>query len=127
MATPLTLSGELQVPPDQGQPNAPIPFSVSTSFDSKVDDELNLSGAGSKVIDFGTIASPGAKIVLIEVDPSATASPIQIRVNGGGASGQTELSPGGFWAYASPTPLAGITALEIIFITNVKVRVRAFG
>jgi hypothetical protein len=127
MSTPFTLSGTLQLPPDLGVPNTNIPFSTSSGFDSRSEAEYNFVGAGTKVVDFGTITSPGAKAILIEVDPNATATPVLVQFNGGGAPGQVEIAPGGFIAYANPVPLTGITSVSIVYSTNVRVRIRLLG
>lgn len=127
MSTPFELTGSLSVPPDSGVPAAPIPFGGVGAFESRADVELNIAAAGTISVDFGTIGSPGAKCALIEVDPSPTGDPINCRFNGGGSSGQVEVSPGGALAYYSPVPVAGLTALDIVSTTANKVRVRLFG
>ena len=127
MSTPFELSGALTAPPDAGVTAVPIPFGGVGSFDSRADVELNIAGAGTISVDFGTIGSPGAKLALIEVDASSSGSPINCRFNGGGSSGQVEVSPGGALAYYSPVPVAGLTALDIVSTTANKVRVRLFG
>src|SRR3972149_7991488 len=104
MATPFTLQGSLVLPPDTGQPNCTIPFALASAFDGEQHYILNLLGAGTKTIDFGTVVSPGLKAFLLEVDPSATAAPINVRINGGGAVGQWEVSAGGFLACGRPGP-----------------------
>jgi hypothetical protein len=127
VSTPFEAKGELIYPPDTGQPNATIPVNVTANFDSKVDYELSLTGSATQSVDMGTVIAPGAKAVLIEVDPDAAASPINVQFNGGGAGGQSEVSPGGFLFMGSPTPTTGITQIDIVHTTNVKVRVRVLG
>jgi len=126
MPTPFTVSGTLQLPPDVGMPNAPIPFLVSNQFDAKVDMELNLVGAGTHTVGFGTLGIPGIKLLLIEVDANPTGAPIYIQLNGG-VAGQEEISPGGFKLTCNPLPVAGTTSMQIVYTTNNKVRIRLLG
>lgn len=123
--TPFTLSGSFDYPPDDGQPIAARDYSVSNSFESKKEGDYVLSGAGTQVVDFGTVAK--AKAFLIEVDPdtSPSAAPINVTINGG--TDQWEISPGGFIAYASPVPSVGITSMSIAHTVSAKVRVRLLG
>jgi hypothetical protein len=127
MATPFTLSGTLSLPPDQGEPIVAIPFRGSGFFESKVDLELKLAGSGTRDVDLGTIGAPGAKALVIEVDPSATAAPVGVRINGAGAPGELEVSPGGFLVYSNPAPQAGVTGLTLVHATEVRVRIRVLG
>jgi hypothetical protein len=125
MAAPFTISGSLVFAPDSGQPQATQPFSTASTFESKTEQELNISGAGSQVISFGTLGSPGAKALLIEVDASSTGAPINVNVNGG--TDDLEISPGGFLALGSPAPVTGITSITIVSTTANKVRIRVLG
>lgn len=133
MSTPFTISGKLEVPPDAGQPNAPIPFGLSSNYDSALNGvEFTFLGSGTKAIDLGTIPSAGLKGLLIKVDaagptPGVTPAPIFVRLNGASATGQEEISPGGFKAMMSPNPSAGITALTIVYASDVRVRIWAYG
>ncbi len=125
--TPFTLSGNLSYPPDTGEPNANRPFSGSGSFSSNVENVLQLVGAGTYVVGMGTVPAAGAKGLLVEVDPATTAVPIQVQYNTGTAAGAVEVSPGGFFAYFNPNPVAGITAISIVYTADVGVRVRVLG
>ena len=127
MATPFTFQGTLSLPPDNSLPQDPIPFGVSAQFSSKAEFILQLVGAGSKVIDLGTLAPPGAKGYLIKADPGSTVLPITVRLNGAGAAGEEEISAGGFKAVGSPNPVAGVTSLEILYSSNVTVRIWVLG
>lgn len=127
MSTPFTISGSLALPPDTGQPIGQIPFAGSSTFESKADFEFKLTGSGTQAVDFGSVGAPGAKGVLVEVDSDAAAAPVNLRFNGGGSSGQMEVSPGGFYAYFSPTPSAGLTSMDIVYTTACRVRVRVLG
>lgn len=121
MSTAYTYSGQLNYPPDSGQPAADRAFSISGNFDAKSVVELELTGAGTQVVDFGSIAAPGAAVVLVKHDADASGSPIQLRFNGG--SDDIELAPGGFLAYSSPVPATGITALSVIHTAVAHVRI----
>jgi hypothetical protein len=127
MATPFTFSTTLTYPPDEGQANAERVGSVAANFDSKSEKTLQLTGSGTIAVDLGTIISPGTKAIFIEVDPGTGIAPINVQFNGGGAPGQVEISPGGFLCLASPVPIAGVTAIDIVHTTQVTVRFRALG
>jgi hypothetical protein len=127
MTTPYTFQGALNLPGDTGLVAESIPFNFSSAFGSKIIDGLQLAGSGTFVVNFGTIASPGAKFIAIRVEPDVAAAPVNLRWNGGGSSGQVEVAPGGFLILASPTPVAGITALSLVYTTNVTVSIWGFG
>ena len=122
MATPFTISGTLDFPPDDGQPIAKRPFSQSGSFDSKQEADLILSGAGTHIVGFGTVDN--VKGMLIEVAPTSLA-PVNIRVNSG--TDDIEIAPGGFWAYSNPAPSSGITALSVVYTLDARVQIRLLG
>jgi hypothetical protein len=122
MSTPFSMSGVFTYPPDDGQPVATRDFSQSGQFNSKSEEDLVLVGAGTISVGFGTVAM--AKAVLIEVAATASA-PIEVKLNGG--TDVLEISPGGFWAYSSPAPSVGITALDIDYTADAKVKVRILG
>jgi hypothetical protein len=122
MPTPFTLSGVFTYPPDDGQPDAKRDFTNTGNFDSKCEKDLDLVGAGTEAVGFGTVLA--AKALIIEVAATAQA-PVNIRINGG--TDDIEIAPGGFLAYASPVAVAGITALDIVYTMNAKVKVRILG
>ena len=127
-ATPFTLQGFFRYPPDDGSPEADRDFSVQSSYLSKSEVDLNLVGAGSYTANFGTLTALGAKGLLVEVAaaaPGATAAPINVRFNGGAED--VEISQGGFLAFGSPNPVAGILGLEIIHTQNACVKIRVLG
>jgi len=126
MATPFTVSGSLQIPPDSGQPVAPIPFSLSNQYEAKTRMELNLVGVGTHSVCFGTIAAPGAKLILVEVDADPAAAPIYVQ-NNGGVAGQIEIAAGGFMIIGNPAPVAGTSSMQIVHSTNNKVHVTILG
>lgn len=129
MATPIPfqLTGVLTYPPDDGEPNADHPFSLSSSYDHSAVFKYELTGSGTKTVDFGTISTNGAKAILIELATDATA-PVMVQVNGGGAGGQLELSAGGIFALASPNPTAsGVLSLDLVHTAAATVRVRVLG
>lgn len=124
---PFQLNGVLTYPPDDGEPNADNPFALSSSFDSEAKFKYELTGAGSKDVSFGSIDTVGAKAILIELAADATA-PIMVQLNGGGASGQIELSAGGLWAFGSPTPtINGVLSMTLVHTAAATVRVRVLG
>lgn len=127
MATPFTLSGELLLPVDPGQPNSPIPFGVTDSFVSKADLELSYTGSATETVTLGTVASAGLKALVIELDDGTGVDPVYVRFNGGDVTSKMEISPGGFLAYGSPVPVAGIVSFTITHTTDCKIRVRALS
>ena len=124
-----TISGSLALPPDTGQPQSTIPFSVTQNFVAKASAILNLVGSGTETVSFGTIVAPGVKAMLIEVDADTSGSlaPVLVEINGGGPVGAIEISPGGFWAYGNPSPVAGIVSMDIVYTTANCVRVWLLG
>lgn len=118
MSKAFSLSGSLNYPPDSGQPAAARAFSQSGTFTSKAEKELVLVGAGTQVVDFGTVAK--AKAVQVEVRADSNA-PVGLIFNGGAE--QIEVSPGGFLVVGSPTPSTGITALSIVHTDDANVDV----
>ena len=129
MATPIPfqISGQLTFPPDDGEANCDHPFSLSSSFDSSAVFKYELTGAGTKSVDFGSIDTTGAKAILIEIATDATA-PVMVQFNGGGAPGQVELSAGGILAIASPVPtVSGVLSMDLVYTAAATVRVRVLG
>ena len=125
MSTSFTLAGQLNYPPDSGQPAADRAFSITGSFDAKSVVELVLTGSGTHVVNFGSIISPGAAAILIKHDAASGGSPVQLRFNG--STDDIEVASGGFIAYSSPVPAAGITALSIVHTANARVRIWILG
>lgn len=127
MSTPFSFSGTLKVPLDLGIPEEMLNVAFASAYDQYCLSKMDLVGAGTKSVPFGNLGAPGAKFVLIKVDASATAAPVQLRWNGGGALGQQEIAPGGFLLLGSSVPVAGMTSLDVVFTTNVTVRALVFG
>jgi hypothetical protein len=103
---------------------------MSDNFESNATFVYKLTGAGTQAVDLGTIAPEGCKLLSIEVDadPSPAAAAVMVQFNGGGAAGQVEIAPGGFLTLGSPKPTAaGITALSLVYTTDLCVRVRVLG
>lgn len=122
MATAFSIAGELNYPPDDGQPVGKRVFSQSGNFDSKAESDLVLSGAGTHDVGFGTVEM--AKAILIEVAATALA-PINVLINGG--TDEVEIAPGGFLAYSNPDPDVGIESLSIVHTMDAKVQIRILG
>lgn len=120
-----SITGQLLVPPDEGAPPAPVQFGIVAQCQSEEGGRLVLTGSGTKVVSFGTVGSPGAKLVLIEYLTGTAAAPLELAFNS--SSTPLELSPGGFLAYGSPTPQAGITSLTITYTSDCTLRVRLLG
>lgn len=122
MPVAFTFAGSLDYQPDDGQPVAKRAFSQSGNFDSKQESDLVLTGAGTHVVDFGTLAA--AKALLIEVAPTSLA-PVNLNFNGG--ADDIEIAPGGFLALSSPTPATGISDLSIVYTMSAGVKIRILG
>jgi hypothetical protein len=127
MGFPVTATLTLEYPPDEGLPPDNLPFPATMTVENRSVQRLKLVGAGTKKVDFGTIGEAGAKLILVVVEQSTGAAPITCRYNGGGALGEVEVSPGGYTCIVSPTPANGIVSLDILYTTNVNVRVWLFG
>ncbi len=121
MPIAFSIAATLNLPGGPTLPNDPIPAQVSSNFDHQSEGRLVLSGSGTKVVDLGTASSPGLKCLLVMVESSNIASPVEIRVNGS-STGGVEVSPGGFMAFGSPSPVTGITQLSIVYSSSVTVR-----
>lgn len=122
MATPFSIQGTLVYPPDSGQPAATRAFSNSGAFSSKQESDLVLTGSGTKVVSFGTVAA--AKGLLVELDATALA-PVNLLINS--SVTPIELAPGGFLAISSPAPTAGITALSVVYTLDATLSIRILG
>lgn len=122
-ANPFVLQGTLSYPPDVGQQPVGIPFALSGSYNTLADLRLEMTGPVTEVVPFGSV--DGVKVMLIEYEVTPGAAPIQLNVNSG--TDDIELTPGGFWAYGNPNPVAGITALSIVCTADAVVRVRLLG
>lgn len=123
--TPFAIAASLQLPGDSGlQPDA-IPFNVSSAFASEADTVLQLTGAGTQVVGFGSIITPGAKCILVKLDAGNAVQPITVLFNG--AETGLEVSPGGGILYANPNPVAGVTSMSIVFATTCTARIWVLG
>jgi len=122
MSTAFSIAGSLDYPPDDGQPIVKRPFSRSGNFNSKMEADLVLAGAGTQSVGFGTITQ--LKAALIEVDPTSLA-PVILHINGG--TDPIEIAPGGFWAYSNPAPATPITSMDVVYTMDARVQVRLLG
>lgn len=121
----IVLSGTASYPPDDGQAAVPVQFGYSGQYTSVVDSKLVETGAGTRVVPFGSIGAPGAKVAVIEYEAAVGAAPVNLRFNGG--TDNFELAPGGLLVWANPSPSIGITALSIVRTGDCSIRVRLFG
>jgi hypothetical protein len=125
MSTPFELSGLLNLPGTPGLPPDHIPFGVSNQYGSKSDFEFELTGTGTKTVNFGTMPAAGVKGLLVVYEQSTSSPIILLTVNGG--SSPIELSSGGFLALGSPTPATGVTSLSIAYTGAGRVRIWLLG
>jgi hypothetical protein len=127
MSTPFTAQGILTYPPDEGEAAADRTGTVQSQYDVKSEFELKLVGSGTHSVGFGTIDTTGAKAIMIELDTTAVA-PVMVQLNSGGATGQLEISAGGFFIFASPNPTSnGVLAIDLVHTQDAKVWVRILG
>ncbi len=123
---PVAFAGALQLAADQSLPPDAIPFNASLQATSVQSSVLTLSGSGTEVVPFGTVASPGAKGLLIRYDANQSgASPVLVTINGGGT--ELEISPGGMLVWFNPTPSAGAISCSIEYLTSCQLRVWVLG
>lgn len=126
MGTPFSLQATLSLPGTPGLPVDAIVFSMAAQYDSKAEFEYNLpSGSGTKVVDFGTMPALGAKAIVVHYEPLAAGPVIALTINGG--TQPLELTPGGMFVFASPTPAVGITAMTLAFTAAGRLRVWLLG
>jgi hypothetical protein len=125
---PFTFTGTLSVPLIDGQPSVPLPFNFAGQYKSKEIHDLNFTDAGTVSVSMGTIAEPGAKLIIVEHVPVVGASPVTVFYNGlGEGNPGKELAPGGIDLYYNPSPVSGITSISISNATIGRVRVWIFG
>lgn len=127
MSTPFAIQGILSLPLGPGSTAEPIPFGVVSQFDSRSSFEYLLpASSGTQVVDFGTMPAAGAKLVLVSYEAVGTPPPppITLTVNGGSS---VELSAGGFLCVGSPSPVSGVTSLDIGYTDVGKVKIWLLG
>ncbi len=124
-AIPIISNLTLTVPPDEGLSTNELPFIVSTTYEQKSVQELELTGTGSHTVGMGTVAAPGAKVVIIALGTGTAVAAVNVTINSG--SVPVEVSPGGYFALASPDPTTGITSLAIAHTSAATVKVWIFG
>lgn len=129
MGTPFSFTGTLSFPPDVSVPAELVGINFAAQYTQFNWCVMALTTPGTKVVPFGNIAAPGVKMALIKVDadPTGTAAPINLQWNAGGATGEQEIAPGGFFVLGSAVPVSGLTSLSIVSTTAVTVRVLLLG
>ncbi len=129
--TPFTSLGSLTYPPDDGAAAVARSNSVSGTFQHEAGGRFVLTGTGTQVVDFGSIAAVGAKTIHIEVEPVAAggvAAEVNIQFNGAGVPGNIEIAQGGHIEIANPIPTAGgILSMSIVHTQDATVTVRILG
>lgn len=98
-----------------------LPLLFRGVYDVKGEFEYLLSASsGTLSVDFNTQPVAGIKVFILFYEQAVSAQPIQLTVNAGDIP--IEISTGGFLAYASPNPVAGITSLDIAHTGSGRVR-----
>lgn len=127
MSTPFTALSSLTYPPDDGEDARTRSNTVSSSYTEKAEFKLVLTGSGTHSVDFGSIDTNGAKAIQVEADAANTAA-VMVQLNGGGAGGQLEVSAGGHFDLASPSPTTnGVLSMDIVHTVDSTVWVRILG
>lgn len=123
-------------------PTATLGFNLSAPLDSGAVSlthsqatalgRLEFAGAATHVIDLAAMPAAGLRGLLIVVeatdaDGAAVTAPISIHWTSNSIAKVEELSPGGAFLLASPSPTNGITALSIVATATCVVRVYAMG
>jgi hypothetical protein len=101
---------------------------VSGTYKHEGGGRYNLEGAGTQVVDFGSLAALGAKAIHIEVAtvaPNGTAAPVLVTINGGAEP--WEIAQGGHIEYCNPLPAVGILSMSIAHTQDACVTVRVLG
>lgn len=126
MSTPFGVSGVLSLPASPGLSAEPLPFGMVSQFDSKSSFEYLLpASAGTLSVNFGTMPVEGAKLILVSYEATDDMpSPITLSLNGGTS---LEVAAGGFLCLGSPSPVAGITSLDVGYSGEGKVRIWLLG
>ena len=124
-ALPYTIEVTVQLPPDTGQNLAPVQYQYSGTFNSLAEYKLELTGAGTKSIDFGTMPPAGAKLIFAKVEPGVGVAPVGFRINGGTAV--EEVAAGGGKFLSSPVPVSGVTSLSVEYTADASVRILVLG
>jgi hypothetical protein len=125
VSIPLTVDGTIRYPQYDGGEDTPVSFGAILGYTQLVSYHLPLVGSSTRGLDLTNFL--GAKLILITVAASLTASPVMIAVNGA-EDGLLEMSPGSLLLYANVAPGdAPVTSLTIMHSTNVTVDVRVFG
>lgn len=93
---------------------------------------IQLTGAQTYDIDLAMMPTAGLKGLVVQVDATDGAgdtvtTPVTLQWTSNATVKSEELSPGGFLALCSPSPVNGITALSIITTANAVVHVTAIG
>lgn len=121
---PFTVSVTLQLPPD-GQAAAPVQFDFSSVASSYTTYKLQLTGSGSKLLDFGTLPITGAKLIFLKVDDAQGVAPVTVTINGNVVG--EEVTAGGAKLCVSPSPATGITSMTLVWGADTSVRVWVLG
>lgn len=130
MSAPFSTEGTLNLPGAPGLSADPLPFGFAGTYDAKASFEylLPVGVPGTKTVDFGSIPTEGAKVLLVvleSVDDQTPSPPILITLNGGNQP--VEVTAGGFLCVGNPVPVDGITSMVIAYTDTGKVRVWLLG
>jgi hypothetical protein len=120
---PYVLELSLKLPPDETGEPAPVTLNFAGKADSVVRYRLELTGSGTKTLDFGTIPVAGAQLVLVKVFQGT--DPVLVYVNG--SATPEEIAVGGGKFILSPTPVNGVTSMVLEHTADSSVSVWVLG
>lgn len=123
MSLAFDISGSFKHSLYDGGDFSPIPFQSSGNYTTRDGGLFTLTGSGTQVVDFGTVAK--AKALLILVGTGAGAAEIGVKLNG--QTTATPITPGGGMVLWSPTPDTGISSISIDYTSDIVVQVVALG
>lgn len=123
MALSYDISGTFKYPLVSGGDLESIAFAASGSADVKAAFRLGLTGSGTESVSLGTVAK--VKALYISVGTGTGAAPVGIKLNGSATA--FPIAPGGGLVLWSPSPVSGITQLDIDYTSDIQVEVVALG
>jgi len=123
MSLSYDVSGNFKFPAYDGGELVPIPFTATGTYTAQDGGIFPLTGSGTLAVDLGSVSK--IKALLIKVGTGTGAAPVNIKLNGSVTA--FPVSPGGFVVIHSPSPVSGITQLEIGHTSDITVQVVALG
>lgn len=113
---------QLNLVPSPGAPVQARPgLTFAGSYKKRSDDRYELTGSGTKTVDFAGIPSAGAKVLVVFYEAGTAVIELDLGTD------TLELSQGGFIVYTNPVPANGLDALSIVHTADATVQVLVLG